>query len=61
MLRKSNLESKSDTDFELSRCFRWISATISNPNPIKSQFEYDLKRNLAGGRLDRISLLGCVM
>ena len=40
-------------DFELSRRFRWISATYSDQ---KSQFEYDLDRILAGGRSHRISL-----
>ena len=33
------------------------TAEIGSKKSIKRQFESDLKRNLAGGRLDRISLV----
>ena len=39
---------------ELSRRFRWISATNLD---WKSRFEYDLDQILAGGRSNRISLM----
>ena len=48
--------------FESSRRFRWISATNSDQKKsIKSRFEYNLDQILAGGRSNRISLIGLVI